>query len=377
MDRVPSVGTLSATPLLPSGDAHAVTTAEDFRQLKAAFRARGWYGRPTGRVMLELAWHLATFLVGLTVLLASEAWLLTAAGLLLVTVGLLGVSTNTHTSAHYATARARWINEALTFFGYPFVLQVSATYWWDKHNVRHHPHANVLARDPDIDLSPWVALTAVEVERHRGLRRWYYEQQWLVFPFLIALNSFSFQVAGWCHLIRMLGGRRTRTSKHWVDLAALLMHWGVWIILPAYFVPLSSILAFHVARAVTMGYALFAVLAPCHFPAEAQIITPAERQQRDGIGRQTAASINFHTGPFGRLLCSGLEYHIEHHLFPHMCHVYYPQASQPVAEFCRAHGYPYRSYSWRTAVWKALRNIRRPKQVYGVVEGPGRDPRSR
>ena len=347
------------------GAAHAAAAAEDFRRLKAAFRARGWYERPTRRVVLELAWHVSTFLAGLAVLASTEAWLFKGVGLLLVTFGLVGVATNTHTSAHYATARARWFNEALTFFGYPFVLQVSATYWWDKHNVRHHPHANVLDIDPDIDLSPWVALTAAEVEAHRGIRRWYYERQWLVFPFLVSLNSFSFQVAGWCHVIRMLGRRRTRTPKHWVDLAALLLHWAVWIILPAYVVPLSSVVAFHVARAVTMGYALFAVLAPCHFPAEAQVITPAEQQKRDVIRRQTAASINFQTGAFGRLLCSGLEYHIEHHLFPHMCHVYYPQASGMVADFCRAHGYPYRSYAWGTTLRKALMNIRHPKQAHG------------
>ena len=155
-----------------SGDAHAAAVAEDFRRLTAACRARGRYQRRTGRVVFELAWHIATFLVGLIVLVASELWLLKATGLLLVTVGLLGVGTNTHTSAHYATARARWINEALTFFGYPFFLQLSATYWWDKHNVRHHPHANVLGMDPDVDLSPWVALTALEIERHRGILRW-------------------------------------------------------------------------------------------------------------------------------------------------------------------------------------------------------------
>jgi linoleoyl-CoA desaturase len=283
--------------------------------------------------------------------------------LLLVTLGLLGVATNTHTSAHYATARKAWVNEALTFFGYPFCLQFSATYWLDKHNVRHHPHANVMDMDPDVDISPWFALTQSEIDRRRGIRRWYYERQWIVFPLAVSLNSFGFQVSGWFHLIRALADRRARTAKHWIDLAALLLHWAVWIILPAYFVPVSSVAAFHVARAIMMGYALFAVLAPCHFPAEAQVITLEERGRRDFIWLQTATSINFHTRRYGRLLCSGMEYHIEHHFFPTMSHVYYPRASVLVAEFCRTHGYPYRSYRWGTALWKAFMNIRRPKRV--------------
>jgi hypothetical protein len=45
--------------------------------------------------------------------------------------------------------------------------------------------------------------------------------------------------------------------------------------------------------------------------------------------------IRFHTGPSGRLICAGLEYHIEHHFFPEIGHVYYPQGREGVAEVLR------------------------------------------
>ena len=338
------------------------TAEQDFQLLKATFRSRGWYARPAGRVIGELAMHVATFVAGLSLIIMAGPWWIDAAGLLLVTLGLTGVGTNTHTSAHYASARRPWVNEALTYFGYSFFLQVSATYWWDKHNVRHHPHANVVTLDPDVDPSPWLALTRWEIERQTGFRRWYYEHQAIVFPLLIALNGFGFQVSGWRHLAAQLARADRRTHRHWIDLIVLASHWAIWIVIPAmWFFTLTDVILFHVARALTMGYALFAVLAPCHFPAEAQVITPAAWRRLDFIGRQTATSVNFHTNAYGRLIASGLNYHIEHHLLPTMCHVYHRQASPLVEEFCRKHGYPYRSFGWPTAVWKAYLNVRSPK----------------
>jgi fatty acid desaturase len=338
-----------------------MTADEDFRALKAHFRSRGWYERPTARVVTELALHVGTFVIGVSLIAMPGGMWLDALGLLLVTLGHLGVGTSTHTSAHAATSRTAWVNDALTYFGYPFFLQVSATYWWDKHNVRHHPNANVITVDPDIDPSPWVALTRWELERQTGVHRWYYDHQGLFFPVLIAFNGLGFQLSGWTHLLTVLADRDARTRRHWLDLTALALHWLAWIAVPATVFALSDVLLFHLARAVTMGYALFAVLAPCHFPAEAQVLTPESWRRLDFIGRQTTTSINFRTGAYGRLLCSGLDYHIEHHLLPSMCHVYYPQASPLVEEFCRKHGYPYRSFGWGQAIWKAYANVRSPK----------------
>jgi linoleoyl-CoA desaturase len=311
--------------------------ADELAKLKATFRSHGWYERPTSRVVLELSYHLAVFLAGLALMVVASSLGVKGLGLLLVTGGLLGVATNTHTSAHYATSRKRWLNELLTYFGYPFFLQVSATYWWDKHNMRHHLNANVLEMDADIDLSPWFALTERCIATATANRRWYYRKQWIVFPIALACNSFVIQVSGWHHVIASLMDKGRRNTTHMIDLAVLLLHWTVWILIPALFFPLHSVAAFHWARAVTMSYALFAVIAPCHYPAEARLLTKKERAELDFVARQTVTAVNFRTGCLGTLMCSGLQYHIEHHLFPNMCHVYYPAASKLVHKYCDDH----------------------------------------
>ena len=60
-------------------------------------------------------------------------------------------------------------------------------------------------------------------------------------------------------------------------------------------------------------------------------------------------------------MCAGVEYQIEHHLFPTISHVYYPEVSRLVAEFCRRHGYPYRSVSWARGIWESFLTFARPK----------------
>jgi linoleoyl-CoA desaturase len=77
--------------------------------------------------------------------------------------------------------------------------------------------------------------------------------------------------------------------------------------------------------------------------------------------------VNFRTGVIGRLLCAGADYQIEHHLFPGISHVHYPQVSKVVKAYCDAHGYPHRTLGWGEAVMKSLLIFYRPKPVQTLV----------
>ena len=79
---------------------------------------------------------------------------------------------------------------------------------------------------------------------------------------------------------------------------------------------------------------------------------------------QTATTINFRGGPIGRLLCGGVDYQIEHHLFPTISPRHYRQMSRHVKAFCDRHGYPYRSESWGRAIWQSVMTFRRPKPIH-------------
>jgi fatty acid desaturase len=78
--------------------------------------------------------------------------------------------------------------------------------------------------------------------------------------------------------------------------------------------------------------------------------------------------VNFKTGFFGRLVCSGVDYQIEHHLFPNVSHVFYPEISPFVQDLCREHGLPYRTLGWGYAIWKCWDAMRDPQPIHKNAE---------
>jgi fatty acid desaturase len=283
--------------------------------------------------------------------------------MVLVIAGSMGVGTNTHTSSHYGTSDRRWVNELLTYFGYPFFLGLSATYWWHSHVVVHHPAPNIIGVDDDADLLPWFTRTRDELIRRTGWRRFYHERlQWLLLPLILLGNGLNMQKTGWQFVLRHLRDKRVRRARHWLDLASLCLHYVLLLVVPALLFGIKPVLTFYAIRLVLMGYAMFAVLAPGHFPSEAVCINKDDRPS-DFIQLQTAGTVNFRAGWIGSFICSGLQYQIEHHLFPNLSHVHYPQVSKVVKNYCREHGLPYRCFHWDVALWKCVSTLRRPPAI--------------
>jgi len=341
-----------------------MTSVEAVSGLRREFAHRGWDKKATNRIVFELLIHVAIAVVGFAIFMTWHHPALRVLGIIISGFGCMGVGTNTHTSTHYGTSDKRWVNEALSYFGYPMFLGLSATYWWHKHVVLHHPAPNVVGVDTDADLLPWFAITADEVDASSGLRHFYYRRlQFWLFPFILALNCFGIQGAGWVHVIRILCHSKRRRSVHWIDLGTMVLHYAIWIGVPLLFWPLPVVAAFYLLRNILLGYAMYAILAPGHFPAEARRTTDGARHGADFFALQTAGTVSFRTGWLGRFLCSGLEYQVEHHLFPNISHVHYREVSVVVQRFCAEQGLSYRSYSWAMALWKSWDVLRFPQQV--------------
>jgi hypothetical protein len=196
-------------------------------ELRKEFTVRGWHRKATTRVVSGLLLNFAIALAGIYIFVLYDDLLVRVCAMILSTAGSMGVATNTHTSSHYATSEKRWVNEFLTFFGYPVFLGLSACYWWHQHVVIHHPAPNVVGVDDDADLAPWFARTKEEVQRSTGLRRFYYEKlQFFVFPLALGFNGFNMQKSGWTRLIGTLCRQgRMVNKRHWIDLAAMILHY--------------------------------------------------------------------------------------------------------------------------------------------------------
>jgi linoleoyl-CoA desaturase len=355
-------------PPIPIKENFAVISpAAAIQELRRDFASRGWCRKATARVLLDLLLNLGMAAAGAAVFLTSPHLLVRAAAVVLVAAGSMGVATNTHNSSHYATSREMWLNELLTYLGYPFFLGLSATFWWHQHVAVHHTSPNVIGVDQDANLAPWIARTGDEVARSSGLRRFYYQRlQSLALPVIIAFNSFNMTKTGWLHLGRCLSDARCRTRKHALDLAALVLHYACLLLL-ALTLGWRPVLALCLLRMLLMSYLMFAILAPGHFPAEAACLS-RQPDPADYLRLQTSATVNFRVGWVGRLLCCGLQHQIEHHLFPGISYIYLPRVSVVLREFCRKHGLPYRSYQWDHVLYKCFATFRRPPATLTTLD---------
>jgi linoleoyl-CoA desaturase len=342
---------------------------DSFEALQGEFRRRGWYRKATGTILLQYAAVVGMLFAGVAVFVFAPSYVAKALGLILAGMGGLGVSTQAHTASHGATSDRPWVNRLLTYFGYPFLLGLPTTCWRHKHLVTHHKAPNVEGFDEDIELLPLFALTAEEVRRAGPWARFYYRHvQWLLVLPAIALNGFNTLRYGWGFLAGQLARKETRTAAAWLDVAALLGHVVLWFVLPMLFFSPGQVVLAYVLRMMLTGYGMFAAFAPAHFPAEA-VVADNGLRYADFVLRQTATTVNFRTGPIGRLLCAGVEFQIEHHLFPNICHVHYPQVSRLVREYCERHGYPYRTLGWGEGILKSLWAFACPKPVVKELAG--------
>lgn len=338
-----------------------------FADLQRELRRRGYYKKTPVRIIVQLVLHLTIIGLGAAVFFTAEPLWIRAIALFFAAAASVGVSTNGHTASHYATSDRRRLNEALTFFCYPFVNSVSAHFWWNKHITGHHPAPNVIGVDTDIDLMPWFTFTQEQYDSSPRWRRIYYRLQGLLIPIALFGLAAKMMVDSWSYVIRQLIDSKKRTPGIVLDLVMLLTHIGVWYVLPMMFLPWVGVLVFNFGRVLLGGPIMFSVFAPAHFPNEAAAVAPSTKPE-DFVLLQTATTVNFRTGLLGRLLCAGVEYQIEHHLFCGISHVHYPAVSRLVEEFCREHGYPYRSLTWDVALWKSYLAFWMPRKTWQDLE---------
>jgi linoleoyl-CoA desaturase len=343
----------------------------DFLQLRETLNRQGYNRKTPWAIFAEWSSFICMMVAGLSLLIFGDAWWMKVVAMLLVNFGSMGIATNAHTASHHAISHRKWLNDFFLYFGYPFCHQVSANFWRHKHLIIHHPNPNVVGVDGDANLAPYFALDEAEYARAKGLHRWWYRNQVFFMPILLILNFFIVSFRAWLFVLRRLADPKTRDASHWMDLVALLLHWVVWIIVPMMIFDPMDVLTFTLVRFSLMSYMMFALFAPAHYPADAKLVDKAALGN-NFLMLQTLTTINYRTGPIGRLLCGGVEYQIEHHLFPTASPRHYPQMSRQVKAFCDKHGYPYRAESWGMAIWLSLVTFWRPKPIGVGLPAPDR-----
>jgi fatty acid desaturase len=201
---------------------------------------------------------------------------------------------------------------------------LSYGFWMRKHN-KHHQKPNQIGEDPDIAIRV-LSFTVESRDSKRGLERWVSNRQGYLFPFLLFLTGFDLLLDSFAAL-----GRKERPLGTRVLEFALMTvrQTAPYIILGFMFGWLWAI-ALWMFMMMVFGFFMGAAFAPNHkgmplVPRDAKI---------DFFERQVLTSRNIRGSWLKDNLMGGLNYQVEHHLFPSMARPYLKRAHDIVSAYC-------------------------------------------
>lgn len=328
-------------------DAGSAGGGSDFARLSRRIADAGLMERRLGHYVVRLGTVIGLLVVGWTVFFAlgDTWWQLLVAAFLAVVGGQIALLA--HDLAHRQVFRTRRPSEIWGRLFGNLGIGMSYGWWMNKHN-RHHANPNHEELDPDVapDILVW---STRQARSSRGLARFLGgHQAGLFFP-LLTLEGFNLHVSS----VRAL---RSPDMKNRL-LESVLLFAHVIAFLAALFLVLSpgKAVAFLAVNQCLFGVYLGSIFAPNH--KGMPTLTGDERP--DFLRRQVLTSRNVRGGLLMDVLLGGLNYQIEHHLFPGMPAPHLRRAQIIVRDYCAEIGVPYHETGLLQSYREALRHLHR------------------
>lgn len=180
--------------------------------------------------------------------------------------------------------------------------------WWDSKHTRHHGNPNRVGKDPDIAVDT-ISFLEEDAAQARGLRRWITKRQgWLFFP-LLTLEGINLHLQSLRYLFS-----RGKVKSRWTEIAIVAARFAAILVPVFWLLPLGMAFAFIGVQLAVFGVYMGASFAPNH--KGMPVIAPDAKL--DFFSKQVRTSRNIKGGWWASLLLGGLNYQVEHHLFPNM-----------------------------------------------------------
>jgi linoleoyl-CoA desaturase len=272
-----------------------------------------------------------------------------------------------HDANHGSYSKNRRVNKIM---GYSMnLIGANANLWKVQHNVLHHTYTNVDDVDDDINV-PFVLRISPHAKRY-----WWHRYQhfyaWFFYGLSTLAWTFSKDFVNVFRYGRMgLFNTRNKLSLEFLKvLAWKLVYISYTLIIPLIVLPVNPlyvILGFVSMHFVT-GLGLSIIFQTAHIMPSTEFPLPDKQGRIDNEWalHQMLTTSNF--SPRSRIftwLIGGLNYQIEHHLLPNICHIHYKKLSGIVSSTAAEFGIPY--YSKRTfiaAVWDHLKMLKQLGKV--------------
>ena len=246
-----------------------------------------------------------------------------------------------HDAGHRQIFRSAKNNDAV-FLLAASVTGITPSWWQDKHNA-HHRNPNHVGQDSDINI-PVYAFTEERALQTRGFVRFIVKRQaFLLYPFH-CLTSLVLLGQGIAYLVR-----RQRLRYPIAEMTAVIAGVGLYVAILGHFLPAWHAVLFILVHRALAGLYMGLVFAPNH---KGMPVLDAD-MKLDYMRRQILTSRNVRTNPVADFAFGGLNYQIEHHLFPNMPRNHLKDARPVVKAFCRGRDISYHE----TGFWQSQREI--------------------
>ncbi len=266
-----------------------------------------------------------------------------------------------HDGSHKAYSNHAWINKlaAMTLD----LIGGSSYIWRWKHVVFHHTYVNVEGHDADIDIAPFGRLSP-----HQRRRRFYRMQHWYLWPLygVIAIKWHFFDDFRDLIVGRIAENPFPRPRKWELALffAGKAAFFTLAFVIPMLTHPIWVVAAFYGITVVVLGVVLSVVFQLAHCVEQAQFSVPNDesgRIENTWAVHQVESTLDFaRNSKTAEWLLGGLNFQIEHHLFPRICHVNYRDMAQLIETTCREFDVRYiKNTSFRSSIASHYRWLRR------------------
>jgi fatty acid desaturase len=298
----------------------------------------------------KLAALIAAIAGGLTAIAMLGGWiaipLVPVLAVLCTATAMLG-----HEGSHRSVSPSSARNAVIAYFAFSLFGGLSSLYWREKHDRLHHGHPNVEGVDPDIKPFPFVSSRG-DHERCGPTARWFQRrlQRWVFWP-MATLMAFGMRRSSLVHLFQYPARNGGRDRAWWTELSCLALHYTGWLIVPSLIWGPLPVIGLYLALWGVVGVCLALVFAPAHMG-----LPVTSGQQHDWV-HQLETTRNLELPRLVSFFFIGLDFQVEHHLFPKIPHQNLPRAAQITEAWCKRERVPYHSEPYGFALADAARFI--------------------
>lgn len=226
-------------------------------------------------------------------------------------------------------------------------LGASAIMWNNKHNIIHHTYTNIDGVDDDIEIKPMLRMCSTQ--KKYWAHKYQHIYVWFLYTLLLIIWVFATDYKK--YFKKKVGSvpiKKMSQFEHFAFWAAKVGYYGGMIVLPIFMVGFLPWLVGFLTIAMFAGFVLSVVFQLAHTVEETAFPVPngdANKIENEWAIHQIETTANFATkNKLISWLVGGLNFQIEHHLFPKISHIHYPEISKIIKQTCEEFGVKYIEY---------------------------------